>query len=163
MAYAKIPRIAACFGTALALFGAVPGHAQRARITGLSDVNFATINNFITDQTRAQDVCANTNSPSRRYSVLAQGSGSGFAFTLKSGSATLAYEVQWTDRAGQTTGTNLTANIVSSGFTGINSNLNCRGGNFPDASLITILRSSSLNSARAGTYTGTLTLILAPI
>lgn len=142
--------------------GSTPGHAQQVRISRLTDVAFGTISNFLIDQTRTQNVCAHSTSPTRGYSVTARGNGTAFAFTLASGSNRLAYEVQWAGSTGQTTGTNLVANVAQTGFTGRGNNSTCGNGT-RTASLITILRSTAISAATTGNYTGTLTLILAPI
>ena len=150
-------------GAALALLGLgpAPGHAQQVSISGLTDVAFGTISNFTTDLTRSQNVCANSTAAGNRYSVTASGSGAGGSFDLQSGGGTLAYEVQWAGATGQTVGTNLVANVAQGGFSGVGSNSVCKNG-IMTASLITILRSTAISAARAGAYTGTLTLILTP-
>ncbi len=150
------------FGAALALLGPVPGHAQQVRISRLTDVAFGTISNFTTDQIRTQNVCAHSTSATRGYHVTARGNGTAFAFTLASGTARLAYEVQWAGSIGQTSGTNLVTNVAQGGFTGRGNNSTC-GNGVRTASLITILRTSAISAATAGAYTGTLTLILAPV
>ncbi len=150
------------FGAALALLGPAPGLAQQVRISRLTDVAFGTISNFAADQSRTQNVCAHSTSATRGYSVTARGGGTAFAFTLASGAARLAYEVQWAGSIGQTSGTNLVANVAQGGFTGSGNTSTC-GNGIRTASLITILRTSAISAATAGAYTGTLTLILAPV
>ncbi|WP_420144657.1 hypothetical protein [Sphingobium sp.] len=147
---------------ALALCAMLPQPAAaqlgNVQITGLSDVSFGSISTLSADQVRAQSVCAYSGLLGGRYSVTAAGSGTGGAFTLANGSALLPYEVQWTGTANQTSGTNLTANVPLSGQT---MPLNCLLGQVTDASLIVILRGTALSAAQSGSYSGTLTIILA--
>jgi hypothetical protein len=136
--------------------------AQQVQISKLTDVAFGTIANFTTDQTNSQSVCAYSSATGGRYSVTASGSGSGGAFTLASGGSQLAYEVQWAATANQTTGVALTPGVALTGQTGNGLTATCFFGFVPTASLITILRASALSAASAGTYSGTLSLLIAP-
>ena len=52
--------------------------------------------------------------------------------------------------------------FAQTGFTGSGNTSTCGNGT-RTASLITILRSTAISAATTGNYTGTLTLILAPI
>lgn len=141
-------------------------HAQlQSRISGLSDVNYGTINAFV-DQTNSQNVCVYSSFTlfgfplvQRPYSVVATGSGAGGAFTIASGPRTLPYEVRWADAANQTTGTLLTAGVTASGFTGSN-NSSCGGSE--NASLIVTITGPSLASASAGSYSGVLSITIVP-
>lgn len=131
--------------------------AQSVQITRLSDVAFGTITNVGADQVQSQSVCAYSGLLGGRYSITANGSGSGGAFTLANGSATMPYEVQWSTTAGQTSGTNLTAGTALTGQTML---LSCPVLATVNSSLIVILRGTALSSATAGNYNGTLTVIL---
>ena len=64
--------------------------------------------------------------------------------------------------AAQTCGTSLTAGVAKTGFKSTAVAQGCNNGPVTTASLIVILRAATLSSATAGTYNGTLTLILAP-
>jgi hypothetical protein len=152
-----IVRLLALLAAVAALCPA-PAAAQRARIQNLSDVNFGTLTNLTVDASRNQDICVF--SQINGYNVRASGDGTGGAFTLNSGGNALAYEVQWNSSAGQTSGTMLTANTTLSGLTSTANNQGCNQG--LTASLIVVLRSGALSSATAGTYSGTLTLVVAP-
>ena len=135
---------------------------NNVRITGLSDVAFGTVANLSTDWTRSQNICVYSNSPTRGYHVQATGSGSGGAFALASGSNALAYEVEWNPVSGQSTGTTLSPNVALTGQVSSATQQSCNSGPATSASLIIILRSAQLSAARAGTYSGTLTLLVAP-
>lgn len=149
---------------ALALLVLVPSplgaQAVRVRVTGLTDVAFGEIVSA-SDLIRAQDVCIRSDAPGQRYSVTATGSGAGGAFTLASATAAMAYEVQWAGSPGLASGNNLVSGVAVGGFVGSIFN-NCNGKRPELASLITILRAASHSSVPAGTYTGTLTLLIAP-
>jgi hypothetical protein len=152
----------------LALVVPSPACAQnRASITGLTDVAFGTIVSPI-DQSNSQNVsiCSYQNGfwgyifPNP-YSVVATGSGSGGAFTLASGAATLAYDVRWSDTANQTTGIQLQPGLAASGFGNAATHYTCDS-NPDNASLIVTIRAAQLATAAAGTYSGTLQIMISP-
>jgi hypothetical protein len=164
-----MPLRAAAIAAALAVL-AVPTGARaqlQSRISGLSDVNYGTINSFV-DQTNSQNVCVYSafrffGFPfARPYSVTATGNGAGGAFTLASGPQTLPYEVRWADAANQTTGTQLTAGVTESGFGNASTNQNCAGGGGENASLIVTITGTSLQTANAGSYSGVLSITITP-
>jgi hypothetical protein len=149
-------------GAAALLATASGAAAQQARITALTDVSFGTISNFTTDLTLTQNVCVYSTATSGRYRVTATGSGTSSAFTLASGTNRLAYEVQWADAINQTTGDALTAGVALTQQNTSATSSNCAAAPTRTATLITILRTSAIGAAKAGTYTGTLTLLIAP-
>jgi hypothetical protein len=136
---------------------------NQVHISALSDVAFGTITNFSADAVSSQSLCVYAKArPLDNYEITASGSGAGGAFVLTSGSRTLPYEVQWSNSANQTSGTQLLANQA---LTGQHNNAavdDCSTGPATTASLIVIVRSSALSAASSGTYTGTLTLLVAP-
>jgi hypothetical protein len=136
--------------------------AQSARVTGLNDLAFGSVTNLEVDAMRSDSLCAFSSSASAGYSVRASGSGAGGAFTLASGTRTLAYEVQWSSATGQSTGTALSSGVTQGGFKTAARNQQCSNNPTSTASLIVILRAAALSSATAGAYSGTLTIILAP-
>ena len=133
--------------------------ADKARITGLSDVAFGTVN-VGADQTASQNVCAYSDSNTNRYSVTATG-GSG-AFELTSGADALPYEVLWAGSPNQTGGTSLVAGSARGGFTSSATHQFCNNGPSTSASLTIVLRAATLGSAQAGSYSGTLLITIAP-
>lgn len=159
--------IRAALVSALLVLVATPaGAADTVRVSGLSDVAFGAISSFGTDAVKAQDVCLYAKSPpSNAYRITAAGSGSGGAFTLDSGTATLPFEVQWSDSAGRTVGTQLVANQALTGqhsSAGAGSADDCSSGAPATASLVVILRSAAVAAASSGDYSGSLTLLVAP-
>lgn len=143
----------------LTLAAATPA-AAAVTLDHTSDMAFGTIGNITADRSLAESVCAG-GLLGGTYSVTATGSGTGGAFTMAGGSAgTLAYEVQWATSANQTSGMPLTANQPLGGLSA--AALNCTLGLVNNASLIVILRGTALSGATADTYSGTLSIMLAP-
>lgn len=136
--------------------------ADKVRITGLSDVSFGAITNFAADSLRSQSLCVYAKSAVDNYRVTASGTGSGGAFALSSGSDELLYEVQWSDTSGQTGGVQLSANVPLTGQHSTATRDDCSKGPATTASLIVIVRSAAVTSALAGSYTGSLTIVIAP-
>lgn len=138
-----------------------PALADKVRITGLSDVNFGLVSNLQADQRRAQNICVYSNGTGNRYSITATGSGPGSSFALSNGANSLAYEVEWSDQSGQTTGTSLSPSVAATARSSSASQQSCNSGPATSASLIVVLRSSALSQAREGSYSGSLTLLVA--
>lgn len=155
-------RVLLCAG--LQLLALAPGcaHAASAQISKLANVSFGTIANFSSDLSNSQNICVYSTGTSTRYHVTGTGSGAGSAFTLASGSNTMAYEVEWSSSSGQTSGTSLTSGTALTLQTSTATNATCSSGPATSASLIVILRTATIQAARAGAYSGTLTLIIAP-
>lgn len=134
--------------------------SAKVRLSGLTDVNFGAVSNLETDVVQAQNVCLY--SQSNRYSIRADGSGTGGDFTLTGGNGNLAYEVRWNSQAGQTNGTALSPGTSLGGLTTNAFNQHCSGsGLATTASLILVLPATALSTAVQGSYSGTLTLLVA--
>lgn len=152
------------FGTtstgSVTINASVPG---RVRISGLDDVSFANADPSVA-ATDAQDVCVWSNTSTRGYSITATGSGTGSAFTLSNGvDPDVPYTVGWAQSSGQTSGTSLTAGSALTGQTSSAVTSDCSAGPAASASLIVTIGSPTLQSMVAGvSYTGTLTLVVAP-
>ena len=144
------------------LLSAVPTLAasNKVRITNLSDVAFGTVANFSVDAVRSESVCVYANTNSSGYYVTATGTGSSGAFQLSSGTASMPYVVQWSASPGQSSGVELTPNLPLTGQVSTASHQTCNNGPVSSASLIVVLRSAALSSATAGSYSGTLTLLV---
>lgn len=136
----------------------VPGRVQ---ISKLADVAFGTVDPTAAASS-AEDVCVWSNTSGKGYTVTASGSGTSNAFTLSDGTDTLAYDVQWSDSAGQSTGTALVSGTALTGLTSSAVNPTCSSGPASTASLIVNMTAANLQAAVAGDYTGTLTLVVAP-
>jgi hypothetical protein len=146
----------------MAACAAIAVAAPQAQISGLTDLSFGTVASFASDAVRSESICVFSNTKNNAYSVTASGTGTGGAFTLSSGTSLLAYDVQWNGQSGQTSGTQLSPNVALTGLTSSATQAICNKGPASSASLIVILRSAALSSARAGTYNGTLTLLITP-
>lgn len=138
------------------------GASNNVRITNLSDVAFGTLANLGSDAVSIQNVCVFANTASNGYTITASGSSSGGSFALGSGPNLLDYEVQWSPSPGQSSGTALSPNVSLTGLFTTATQQTCNSGPASSASLILVLRSSALSSAAAGSYSGTLTLVLGP-
>ena len=157
-------RLALAWG---ALFASIAtpavGAPSNVRITGLVDLAFNTITDLSSDTSQEEDVCVFSNSPTSGYRVTATGSGSSGSFALSaSGGNRLAYEVQWNSQPGQLSGTQLTSGTPLTGLVSSATQQTCNSGPSASASLVVILRGSALSGAQPGTYTGQLTLLIAP-
>jgi hypothetical protein len=135
---------------------------SRVRITGLADVAF-TNHDPVAAASSAQDVCVWSNTATKGYSIVATGSGASNAFTLTNGSATVPYSVQWSGTAGNTSGTALSTGTAATGLVSTATNHQCASGPSNTASLIVGISTADLGTMQAATsYTGTLTLLVAP-
>lgn len=128
------------------------------KLTDVADLNFGT---YSGSGSAVQDdsVCVYTNNPSGQYKVTARGSGTSFAFTITNGSATIPYTVRW-NNTGSTTGNfQINSNSQSSTLSGANTTSQTCGGVNNANFQVTMTRNSILG-VPAGSYTGTLTLII---
>ena len=149
-------------GLGLLHCGPAAAASNKVRLTNLTDVTFGTIANFGSDAVQSQSVCLFADTNTNRYNVSASGSGPGGDFQLSSGPDSLAYEVQWSSSAGQGAGAQLTPSVPLTGQSSTAVQQTCNSGPATTASLILIVRSTALSSATAGSYTGTLTLVVGP-
>jgi hypothetical protein len=147
---------------ALLALPASPGAAQQVRINRLTDVGFGTISNFTTDLILTRNICVFSTATGRRYSVTARGSGTANAFTLASGTNRLPYEVQWAQTSAATSGIALTTGVPLTGQVTAATSSGCISAPTRTATLITILRANQTSAATAGSYSGVLTLVIAP-
>lgn len=138
-----------------------PASAQKVRITNLTDVDFGLIANLQAESRRSQSVCLYSNSAGGAYSVMASGSGPGGSFALANGASSLAYDVEWSPLSGQSSGTVLAANGALTGQTSAATHQFCNSGPPTSASLIIVLRAAELSKAQEGSYSGSLTLLIA--
>lgn len=135
---------------------------SRVRLSGLSDVAFTNVDPGV-DASNAEDVCVWSNTATKGYRVTATGSGAGNAFTLANASLTVPYAVEWNASAAQTSGTSLVSGTALTGLTSAATHSICSVGPSASASLIVKIASADLQTMQAATsYTGTLTLVVAP-
>lgn len=157
--------IAATQGTAgatstgtVGISATVPG---RVEISGLTDVAFGTVDPT-TAAASAENVCVWSNTSGKGYSVTASGSGASSAFTLTDGTNTLPYSVEWAGSSGQSSGTALVSGSALGSLSSTATSPTCSAGPVATASLIVKMSAANLQAAVASSYTGTLTLVVAP-
>lgn len=135
---------------------------NRIELTGLTDVAFTNQDPTVA-AAKAQSVCVWSNSSTKGYYVTASGSGTASAFTLASGASTVPYSVEWAGSPAQTSGTPLTAATALHGLVSNATNPTCATGPGSSASLVVRIGTADLQAMQAATtYTGTLTLVVAP-
>jgi hypothetical protein len=135
---------------------------NRVELSGLSDVSFTNQDPSL-PASNAQNVCVWSNTSTKGYNVTATGSGTASAFTLANGAATVPYSVEWAGSSGQTSGTGLTSGTALTGLTSTATNPTCSAGPSSTASLVVRISAANLQAMQAATtYTGTLTLVVAP-
>ena len=135
---------------------------NKVQLSGLTDVAF-TNQDPATAAANAQNVCVWSNTSTKGYNVTATGSGASNAFTLANAALTVPYTVEWAGSTGQSSGTSLTTGTALTGLTSSATNANCASGPASSASLIVRISAANLQTMKAATtYTGTLTLVVAP-
>ena len=135
--------------------------ADKVRIAGLQTVDFGQLYG-LGDRSISQNVCAYSSSVTNGYSVTATGTGAGGTFELNSTISSLPYEVLWADASGQTSGTSLIAGTPIGGFHSTATQHFCNTGPSSSASMTIVVRSGSIESARAGSFSGVLQIMIAP-
>lgn len=136
--------------------------SNKVRLSSLADISFGTISDVTSDAIQSESVCMYADTNTNGYNVTASGSGPGNAFQLASGLNSLTYEVQWNSSAGQSSGAQLSSGAPLNGQTSAATQQTCNNGPATSASLILIMRAAVLASAPAGSYKGTLTLVVGP-
>lgn len=135
---------------------------NRVQLTGLNDVSFLN-QDPATAALNAQNVCVWSNTSTKGYNVTATGSGTGSAFTLANGALTVPYSVEWSGTSGQSAGTALASGTALTGLKSTATSATCSSGVSSSASLIVKMSTANLQTMQAATtYTGTLTLVVAP-
>ena len=145
----------------------IGGHSAEAasnkvRLTKLTDVGFGTVANLSSDAVQSQSVCLYADTNTNGYNVTGIGTGPGGSFQLSSGAASMAFDVLWSSSTGQTSGIQLSPNAPLTGQVSPATHQTCATGPATSASLVIVLRSMALSSAAAGTYSGSLTLLIGP-
>jgi hypothetical protein len=128
------------------------------RISDLEDIDLGTFDGV--SMSGADDVCVW--STTRAYTITASGDGGSFTLTGGTSGDTLAYSVEWAESAGATSGVQLASGAALTGRTTTATSASCNGGNTPNAAVIVEVGDGDLAAAPADTYTGTLTLVVAP-
>lgn len=130
------------------------------RITGLNDISLGTWSGT-GDMVGSDSLCVW--STTRKYKLTATGSGASNAFTLTDGAptpTTIPYSVQWAQSTGASSGTALTSGTQISGQVTSATSTTCASGT--NSTVIVTVLDANLQASPAATYTGTLTLVVAP-
>lgn len=143
--------------------GYSPATAQshKVRVSDLTDIVYGTINNLQADSRRSQSICVSASATDGLYSVTATGTGPGGALELSSGAFSLPYSVEWSTAPSQSFGASLVANEALVGQSTPEKQQDCKSRGLQTASLIVILRGAELGAAIQGSYSGTLTILIA--
>ena len=130
------------------------------RFTGFID--FSGTWDLSNDLNWNQDLRVSTNygTAAREYSVVATGSGTGGAFTITDGVATIAYSVWFNDQTGTTGRVALTSGTPLSNQTGATKPLSTATLN---ANISATVTNANMSGNDAGIYSGTLSVIVTPI
>ena len=140
--------------------------AAVAKISGMSDMTLASYTVGGGNQALNTTACVYSSTAGGGYTVKATGSGASSAFTIATGSDLIPYTVVWNSGgAGAlgTTGAALTTNVTSSSLTNAaTDSATCAVGG-ATAQLNIGLLGTNLDAAPAGTYSGTVTLLVTPV
>lgn len=134
----------------------------RVQITKLRDLQPPT---FTGSGARSEgaDLCIYTNSTAGRYRVTAVGSGSGGAFKIKNQTTLeeLDYALNWNDQNGTSGGVPISSGTALTNQTGADTaSTNCSGGT--NSNLQVTFSEQNLLAAEAGTYSGSLSIMVEP-
>jgi hypothetical protein len=135
--------------------------APLVKISHLKDLTLPTFKGS-GNSIASEDLCVYTNVQVGAYRVTAIGSGSGGAFAVTSGkSSQMDYSARWNTRTGTSGNVELTPNVTLAGRSGASTTSeSCGGGN--NANLEVSIPYATLARSWAGTYTGTLRLVVEP-
>ena len=163
-ATATLPALAATQGTAGATsngsFSITITVPSLARISSLNDISLGswTGSGAMNGSDNAICVWSSTGG----YSVTATGSGASSAFTLASGANTVAYNVSWAQTGGAATGAAVTKGVALTGQTTNATSTDCTVGASSTAGVFVSIPQANIEGKPAGSYTGTLTLVITP-
>ncbi|WP_114227516.1 MULTISPECIES: hypothetical protein [Sphingomonas] len=137
--------------------------AGRVQISKLSDVTFSAVDP-VNPVSNSQNICVWSNTSGRKYNITATGNGTGSAFTLASGLLpTAAYTVEFANTSGAAVTAPLTSGTALTGQSTLATSPTCASGVATSATLVVKMSSAVLQTMQASaTYTGVLTLVVAP-
>lgn len=133
--------------------------ADQARITSVTDINLGTWTIATGAPTGFDDVCVYTSTGSYEVTTTSANN-TGASYRLYDGSANyIVYTVNWNDATGGG-GAAMTHGTAMTGQTGDSTSETCSGGQ--NASVQVDITNANMIAAVAGTYTDTLTMVVAP-
>ncbi len=131
------------------------------QVSNLSDLALGTFNGGGADLIATDTFCVYRNGAGT-FDITMSGDGGSSAFTLTDGSNTVPYAVDFTNIPAATI-TAMTTNVVLGGQANANtSDTTCSAGGTDNVSVTVTVANADLASAPAGTYGGTLTMVVAP-
>lgn len=128
------------------------------RIRNMADVLFPSYSGA-GDLTFNKDITVSVNYPTGGYRITTTGSGASSAFTVAAGATTIPYAMLYNDQAGIAGTVAVTAGTPLTGQSGA---LRPLGTNNLNANYQVKFLETNLQSADAASYSGTLTIIVAP-
>lgn len=128
------------------------------QISGLGDFTFASLRPDTGNQQLNQDICV-YNSDGINYRITITGSGTQQQFEL-TGAGTLPFQVFWNDMTGTMGNKEMTPNIPQQ-FTNASQTQFCPSG--ANANLQIQILASEIEKAVAGSYSGTLNILIEPV
>lgn len=143
-------------GTVMSMIAVFSVHAQEVRISGLSDFTFGQYAGT-GSPSFSIDVCVYSN-PSGVYGVTVTGDGPGFAITHTTNNDTISYGAYWSDGGAYVS---LTSGSVLHNQGNANTSVDDCGGS-TNASLELRFSESALLSGSAGSYSGSMTILVEP-
>ncbi|MFK8017028.1 MAG: hypothetical protein AB8G17_16515 [Gammaproteobacteria bacterium] len=129
---------------------------DEVRISNLTDINLGVFGGA--DAIGSSDACVYRNGTGA-YRITASGSGAGGAFSLTDGTNSVGYAVEFDDGTGAVAMGASTPMIGRTGADATSATCATTGNN---ATVTTTVTATDAASLPAGTYTGTLTLLVAP-
>lgn len=144
------------------LSGTTQAKQTRVRLSSLQDVQFGVLGTG-GDAISSQSICAYSSTNTSAYTVTALGSGAAGKFELNSAISSLPFEISWSDQPNQPFGYVLESGVPSLTFYSDATHQRCVNGPSSTATITLRISEAILSSAAAGTYSGSLTVILAPI
>lgn len=131
--------------------------AEMIRISGLDSIDLGAFDG-VSNRQGEDDFCVYSNGLTGRYTVTGYGQGGDGAFQVASGAGTLPVQVEYDDGSGFVP---MAPGAVAPKQNADRVSIDCVGGS--TAHLRTTVEAADLRNAPAGTYTGEITLIVAPI
>lgn len=133
---------------------------DKAQISGMQNLDFGTVSNLGVDVTRSVNLCVYSSSVG--YRVTAFGSASGGAFLMSGAGNVLPFSVEWSESSNSTSGEALSAYDPLISQMSSATHKTCNRGPLYSASLIVRLRAADLSVATAGSYSGSLSVVISP-
>ena len=132
-----------------------------ARITKLADIALGTWTGTGAMNGSDNSICVWSSTGG--YSITATGSGAANAFTLAgTGGNTVAYNVQWAQTGGASSGSAVTAGTALTGQNTNATSTDCSTGVASTAGVFVTIPEANIAGKPAGAYSGSLTLLVTP-